>query len=256
MDEDIFRSTRLKVERAKHHIDDLNIKSTSFLRKHRHLIIIDNPETGLRGLGIDDNEPIPDSFGLIIGDALHNLRSALDHLIWALVSGYNLPQPKRVQFPFARDANALVKAIDEMKISAAGQPIVDILKRIAPYPGGDDELCSLHELEIIDKHRVIASISTPVFVDPVALHEIDPTAPNVVLQGLTFDIGKGECIATWPYSPMGRQQRRAARIPKNGSQIKATFDILFGRGQPFALKPVISTLVKLQEKVSRILNLS
>src|SRR4029077_7701458 len=76
----------LKIERAKLHLGNLESEIKQFLaRKPFQIITEDEPATGDLVYKIQIAEPIPMALSTIIGDIIHNLRSALDHLAWHLV---------------------------------------------------------------------------------------------------------------------------------------------------------------------------
>jgi len=66
----------LKLDRAQHHIDDLKAQVDAFLAgKPFTLIIQMRSNPGKLALRVKRDRAIPESFSLIIGDAVHNLRS-------------------------------------------------------------------------------------------------------------------------------------------------------------------------------------
>jgi hypothetical protein len=70
-------SAFLKIDRAAKHIEELN----ELVHQTRPFgyIIETNTETGQRSAFPTKNEAVIDAMALIIGDVVHNLRSALDH---------------------------------------------------------------------------------------------------------------------------------------------------------------------------------
>lgn len=96
----------------------------------------------------------PAELALVLGDAIHNLRASLDLLAAALVLR-NGRSVKGVYFPFAATADGLDDQIRQKKFDRAGKPAVELLKRVAPYRGGNELLRGLHDLDILDKHQLI-----------------------------------------------------------------------------------------------------
>jgi hypothetical protein len=107
--------------------------------------------------------PLPDAVPLLIGDAVHNLRSALDHLACALAD-LKVPTTSEtghagIEFPIhisEHDFNA--KGAGRIKrLPPSAQ---DEIKSLQPYHAGDNArhqfLWALHRLDIIDKHRRIS----------------------------------------------------------------------------------------------------
>lgn len=162
---DYLFSARGKLRRAKHHIDAL--KSESFGYSDRHPI-------GLRGkLNTDATEftiyfvvpnppPLAD-WSLVVGDALHNLRSALDNAIFALavaISQKNPPPNARdIGFPITEAPALFQNRLDrgdlgEMRDSPE---VVALVESLQPYNRPNlpyrPALSMLRDLNIRDKHR-------------------------------------------------------------------------------------------------------
>ena len=105
-------------------------------------------------------DPVPvDPFAVIIGDVLHNMRSTLDHIAYALAATHTRPLPddiaKESEFPIYRyESNQLARRIRGIHPDAQA-----ILKTLQPYNRGDDfashPLWALYELSNIDKHRLL-----------------------------------------------------------------------------------------------------
>ena len=74
-----FDSARLKAQRANHHIDELQSVAAAFAATPFYEIVAHQDAGGNR-IAIVPLQPIPNTLPLIVGDAIHNLRSALDHL--------------------------------------------------------------------------------------------------------------------------------------------------------------------------------
>jgi hypothetical protein len=161
---------KLKVERAKHHARELECAIQTFRDSDPYgFRIEDDLQTGDKVHRIHIRRETPDCFALLIGDAVHNLRTALDHLAWQLVVA-NGQTPKSgaggTQFPFydpksgAKPTHGVINGI-----SATAQKLIDAVK---PYKGGNDALWTLHQLDITDKHKLL-------IVTAFALSEIMPT---------------------------------------------------------------------------------
>jgi hypothetical protein len=100
--------------------------------------------------------------GLMIGDCLHNLRSALDHLALELAVAYTVPLPapafETSEFPifWKRPMNT---GEEKAKIGFIHPNAIKLIKSIQPYHRGTDykkdPLWILNELERIDKHRTL-----------------------------------------------------------------------------------------------------
>jgi hypothetical protein len=108
----------------------------------------------------------PRSFETIIGDAIHNMRSALDLMAVELVR-INGGNDKGVCFPFSRDAAGIETAIKEAKFHRASSIARDLVRKLKPYGGGNDVLRALHDLDLDDKHRKIPPHTTRMTVPAI-----------------------------------------------------------------------------------------
>jgi len=102
----------------------------------------------------------PLEFPLIIGDAVHNLRSALDHSAHLLVTvGRGSPGPfPHVCFPIFENGSKY-KAGLLGRVRGMRQDAIDAIDATEPYGGGNGEtLYHLHCLNNIDKHRLLVTV--------------------------------------------------------------------------------------------------
>jgi hypothetical protein len=149
-----------KLERAKKHITDFDTEWMSFVNRGGYLILPkDDAQKGQRSYYLSAEE-IPPVLSLIAGDAIQNLRSSLDHLAHHLVVlGKGRPGSFRhAYFPISESA-AKYEAESPRKIAGMRQGAIDAINAIEPYQGGAGyTLWQLHELNNIDKHRLILTV--------------------------------------------------------------------------------------------------
>jgi hypothetical protein len=146
-------SVRVKIERADHHVANLNTAINEFL-KVRPYHILRYVDPGKRPTyQATDIQPIPLPIAAIVGDVLQNLRTALDYMASALWSRTNAGE-FRGYFPIA-ETPAKYKSEGLGKIKGLCQCGINAISAIEPYAGGKgDVLWRLHSLSIIDKHRL------------------------------------------------------------------------------------------------------
>jgi hypothetical protein len=95
-------SIRAKIQRAEKHISDLNVEVSAFLATNPYSAIRhDDPKTGNYELRLWTRDCLPQLL-TILGDAIHNLRSALDHLACELVRANGGTVTDQTAFPIAR----------------------------------------------------------------------------------------------------------------------------------------------------------
>ena len=148
---------RLKVERAEMHFIELDAAIRTFMATKPYRVV--------RKVGpqypyeISRADPVPDSIGAIIGDAVQNLRSALDHLSRQLlfVAMQVETSDAETQFPIRNKASEYESLLGRIKKQGfLREDAFDALQGIKAYKGGKgNALWVLNRLNNIDKHRVI-----------------------------------------------------------------------------------------------------
>jgi hypothetical protein len=101
---------------------------------------------------------------MLTGDAVHNLRSALDHLAWSLAGA---SADRHTEFPIFIDE---AKFRDKGRTKMRGMPsqAKKIIKSLQPYkrphglPEEKEPLWLLQSLDIEDKHRTLNLVASGV----------------------------------------------------------------------------------------------
>src|SRR5688572_11387500 len=181
----IFHSAKLKIERANKHINDLNNLINSFVASdfYRFHVEVDS-NTGDNLLKLEFTDFMPSEGVLILGDAVHNLHSALDLMICEIVLKSGKTPDNATKFPFHGKRQEVIGQINSGKIKAAGPIVRDlIVDMIKPYRGGNDLLYGLHDLDILDKHRLLI-----VVIAVVSLTGVYAQSDNVVFSNCTMSV--------------------------------------------------------------------
>ena len=127
-----------------------------------------------------EKEPLPLSFNVEIGAYINAIRSALDLLATALADRHGDPNSKNAYFPIAASKLAFSQgnynaAKFVQRLPQAEREIIESLK---PYKGGNDELWSLHELDILRKHRRLIGVEPTPILSRVAGVSVKPAHPE------------------------------------------------------------------------------
>jgi len=160
---DRLRGTRVKIDRADKHIADFDAALTAFEKEGPYERLVETDAAGIQKCTVRLTGPLPSDLVGSIGDAIHNLRSALDHLAFAVaetngVSGNKL---RKVSFTIRETKKDLKKALDEREISRIGAAWLGFVETVEPYVGGSGEdLYAINVLDNIDKHRALIAIET------------------------------------------------------------------------------------------------
>ncbi len=244
MSNEPFHASKLKVKQAEHHIADLNLVLTAFIAKHPYVVVGKQDSSGTDNIiQVDQTEPFPCEVPLIIGDAIHNLRSSLDLMACDLVllSNGNI---ENVYFPFAESATDLEKAIKDRRINRATPDVVDLIRRLKPYRGGNKLLRAIHDLDINDKHRLIIPILEYAVVQDTTIRL---SGNNIIKIGtiVTQPGNKGMNLVKYPSDWY-------AQIEHHG---ETSVHINFGKGQPLEGEHIVSSLYQMISEIQGIIEM-
>jgi hypothetical protein len=192
----------------------------------------------------------------IIGDIVHNVRSALDHLAWQLVirNGRN-PKSARSQFPivildpFDPSVHRCPEAAKRARVSWKNQTRgmhkadIELLKRLQPYNGPDPPnehpLARLSQFSNWDKHKEF-HFPSQVFMDyhfRATMKDVRITLLYLKSRGEALE--HDEIIARYGVVATGPN-------PKLHMNPKGLFDVAFGEGSPLeglGIKETLPTLI-------------
>jgi hypothetical protein len=152
---------RLKVRRADKHIEDIETTRKEFVATDPYThFSYDDPETGdlVYGISVEPHaaEGLRD-LSIIAGDAIHNLRSALDLLAYQLVDAYSGKAGDATAFPIWRtEGQFLGGSAGYMR--GAHPDAIRVMRNLKPYKGGNETLWRLHRLDATDKHRLLLAV--------------------------------------------------------------------------------------------------
>jgi hypothetical protein len=249
--DDLAHAPRLKIERAKQHIRDLSGKINAFLAERPFKFVVRHQPKAKRMTYLSKRDkPIPDTFALIAGDAIHNLCSALDLTIYNLAADKAPDDARRaLMFPFAGKPERLDHRIQSTQVHFAGTYVVETIRNLQPYPGGNQILCGLHELNSRDKHRLLILTERTARVDASDLPLVLPGHP-ITKYGLQsavwFDHASAEELVFYEVLGVDYFDQIKARGSDADFEIEANvqppFLITFGEGQPFEFQPVVAQL--------------
>ena len=153
-----------KLRRADLHLQELNEEIGDYVAEdHSRKVSTYDEAKQLSELRIEVGEPPNDLlWSVILGDFLHNVRSALDHLVWQLVLLAGKQQPGRQhQFPIAMTKESYERpdGLRDRCLAGVAEEHRAIIDRVQPFRLGDDvsdhSLAHLRRLSNADKHRIL-----------------------------------------------------------------------------------------------------
>lgn len=181
MPADPFRSSWEKLDRAERHFQDLWQRIDAFVERMtsegRLMFSFEQqyrPRSRCIVYTLTEVEPTEVEWGIILGDVLHNLRCALDHMAWQLVRAGTKPPDKltprerrAVMFPIYKsrvEFNAAVKPTNPKKrpscLPGVSRTQIAFIRGLQPYKAGNRR-ADFHPFSVLqkfsnaDKHRIL-----------------------------------------------------------------------------------------------------
>jgi Tetratricopeptide repeat len=201
-----------------------------------------DPKTNDVALKFQVTEPLPYQVRLFTGDAIHNIRTALDLLACCLAIKNGHSDVGKTAFPFW-GSEAKFKKNSVGPMSMLSDPMRKAIWNLKPYPEGDAQLWGLHEIDIASKHRAIVPVwSAAGHSFKVSGGHFNVTAP--IDLGPKWGIVKDEAVTLFSMGPGGS-------IPKM-PEVEIAIDVSFSNVGPFANQPVKTVLWELLQKATDI----
>lgn len=227
----MFDSARLKLHRADKHIADLQTIIRTLPQRYTSTIEIDH-NAGAQSVvyELPNADGIAKEMALITGDAIHNIKTALDYAwIGAVTKIPAFAVTSTTKFPICPAAKDVESALRKVNIHVACPVLFKWVMTVAkPHRGGNDFVFYLHKLDIADKHRLLL-----------------PLANNFSIMGLTVedDTGKpvtGDTAPAYGWGPIHADFFLKNKIKDKG---KPTPTIVFENGLPAEGFEVLDTLL-------------
>lgn len=173
-----LRSARMKLQRCEEHFGYLQADHERFRveRNPYRMLPEEDPEPGYKVWRVKIVEyPPAEKWGSIVGEAIHALRTALDHTAYALVKAGAQPAYEKSEFPIFATPPSDRK--HQGKLPGVDRGVLAQVNWLQPHRRGGkaDPLWIIHALDILDKHRRLNLVSPSLL------------AMNIVMTGATVD---------------------------------------------------------------------
>lgn len=232
----IFANARSKVERAYHHIHVLESIIQDFSSTPFFEVVLSFEEGNGWMPVVRPLRPTPDDMPLIVGDAVHNFRSALEHMVYALVSD------RTTTFPMHKckaDFESNSVKLDQIEDVLPGAKVL-LSDGIQPYSDGNGALLyALHSLDLSDKHHRIILTTTAAIGGNLQI--IEAGEIRLSAAGIHFNPNQETVIQIGPWT--AEAQIRHDQI--------AELEVLFGEPDVLSGEAVIPSLLRIGEKVEQ-----
>jgi hypothetical protein len=181
-----LEAARLKIGRARERMNEIEREASAFLDTQPYVVVPHNDgEADWFTMRCRVFAPPPMSLGLVAGDFAHNLRSALDYIVYqlaALGDHGEKGRGKKTQFPIFRDVTEYERW-EKVYLKGVRDQERAAIKQLQPFDRPGSLLFAIMELDDRDKHRLVdpvVSIAGAVALSPYAgttIHEVIPTNP-------------------------------------------------------------------------------
>lgn len=234
---DPFLGVYLKLDRASHHINDFKRIVDQWVKANARSVRAKNKKKPTTW-----GTKLPRHAPTILGDALHNMRAALDHAYCTLVEANGGKINSYTKFPIREDRHGCASMIKGQKLgSTPSNAVCDfILNNIQPYGGGKGaDLYGLHSLDISDKHTNIIAANS------VIKNKVISTGPGgAKIFGGTFILNANNKFL---------EAAPGVDVKFEGNPETAFF-IHFANGQPFEGDEIAPTLTSLHASTTIVVN--
>jgi hypothetical protein len=168
----LFPSARIKIDRASEQTDALEAEFEAFYTEQTYTIRQPfNPETGRKKAIFATTKPLNSRWAAVLGEIVHDLRSALDTAVYDLTIAEQGGPLKGTEFPIFEEEIMYMRATKSgdpargsglYKVRGVNERAKAVIRDAQPFefrkthsPDQAPILALLHELNIIDKHRTI-----------------------------------------------------------------------------------------------------
>jgi hypothetical protein len=269
-----FDGARLKVKRAYEHIRHFNDAFKAFVQQEPYAL---RPEAhhGYTAWFFLLEKRVPDELMLIVGDAIHNLRSALDHCAWELVVEIDKWSPtddqkRAISLTPKSRRKKYITLVD--RIETPREDTKQFLKNLAPFvTGADNPIVRLSHLDIRDKHHLIVPVVSQATISGLQERvraNLGWNRPDDIVTELgeiTIDLANPDestmvgrayqftCFASATIKVYGPPGHPDAPLLEFGDHYNVAFSVIFAEMQPFPREPILPTLERLAELVIAII---
>ncbi len=250
---------RTKLARAQEHLDALDDGIGAFMEREPYFVSYERKPDGTEHIWrVHVREQPPLALGPMIGDFLHNARSALDHLAWqlAILSGKEAPG-RNTSFPVCDTENAFRAKGVRNKVADLTKEYRAAVERAQPFQIGgaarDHWLWHLNELSRVDKHQILHPTGAVHNDATFSTHPVDEGKDPFPYQ--IGQLGQAVTMHLWtsyaPFQDGAEIVRWTFEPPRPDVKMEGQFSfyVSFGEGMQPAILPVTDVLANILHHV-------
>ena len=159
---------RAKIDRADEHLRTLKSERQQWQRDEPLIVRLEvDFKSGWHTAYIEQGRPMPPRFSILVGESLYQGRSALEHLVWALVKANHKKPGQFHSFPIRKeavgtkgrsDAQAFIRKTQGCELAGVQVAAITLIESLQPYRTTnptDHFLTRLNEMARDDRHHAI-----------------------------------------------------------------------------------------------------
>jgi len=249
-----LEGAKVKLNRSTRHIAELSSVARAYLDSRPFGVTQAEEPNGDLVWRVKIHRQVPAEWSAIVGDAVHNMRSALDLVAWQLVEVSGGHPTRDSCFPIDHAPPPAQDQTLRRALAGASPAALRLVRRLKPYASGNPVLGQLHALDITDKHRLVLVVGaahkyvvmkmsmkvpwrpTPVEFPPLALNPADRQ----------FPLQDGAEIF---------RVCAAARGSEHTHEHDLVFELAFGDVAEVKGLPLVATLESMHRHVSKIVKI-
>ena len=175
-----FAGITEKLKRADENIVNLKSEIDVFIQSGKYPVVPHaNDKVFHEAVSYHRDRKIPLRFSVLVGEAVHHLRSCLDHIVWHFSDSSARAKPGSIEFPIFEIQPSDKKEIERYARKIKGITNANVLRLIEemqPYNVGADVanhlLLIIHNMDRWDKHRELVIVDSGVSL-AIPTHMVD-----------------------------------------------------------------------------------
>lgn len=183
-----------KIARANHHLDALNEEWRDFVNDERNEFLAPfevDPQSGWHLSKVGEFHPPLVRYRVIMGEVFYQLRSALDHLAWALIkANHRRPIEGTAAFPIRVWPPYSIPFHTLDSVKGIRRAAIDIIEECQPYAAGNRTSAEAHFLALlksfsdVDKHRTLyaSAVVAPDIGQLRGFYRVDPPSKSLIIK--------------------------------------------------------------------------
>lgn len=242
----MFEGSKLKIDRSKKHAAEFLQDVRKFCGTDFLDLRIDFDEgAGRSTLKFRMKQDPPVELSMILGDAIHNLRAALDLAFVEFIEALGIKPTKWSTFRVWESRDKMVSTYSTSLFKGFDEVTALFADHIQNFESGNELLVAVDALDVDDKHRLLIPTFSVVRLMNVSAEVIYEGGGRVSFNNCGLGVGQGGVL-----NLVGSDKRGELTIKSMGTPEIA---VLFGESTALAQQPIAETLDAFTKTVTQVI---